>query len=737
MNYTEYNNEMNDVLFEGEDALTNFKNYFCYAEMVKDHVKKIIYVPEDISVATINDHIDAISNILKDGIETDFVHNCKITISWGNNIECDLSIIDYWFNLFMWSMLIKIGTPIEPKHIFWDKELKKKDLKKFIDRFFLTKNNKINFSNFKLNDTICDAISKYGYIEDFSYYLANTINNEDDIRLMNANPEFYDLLHCSMANVPFDEVKDVGMDLTNRAISIIKDSKKYLGYEHSLTNSFRANEAVNPRQYKEVRINIGTKPNNEGGVYPYIIDKSFSTGGVNDPLSYLMESATSRSAQIMSKTNVGDSGDFARLLGINNTDTLLNMNPKYECMTQNFMKFDIKSNKHLYAIKDRYFRFNPRGLEYVIDDSDESLIGKTIYLRSPITCSCKSDTSHICRKCYGELYFTNLDINVGKMAAEILSSQLTQKLLSAKHLVETVINKIIWNDAFKDFFQIDINAIKINPDLQITDLKGYELVIDPEEIFLVNDADYTSSYTEDGEEYISMDNVNYNEYVTKFYIRTPEGYDIEICSTDYDEMYISQELNTIIRKKAYNKDDKIVVPLTNLVDPNGDDNDILFYIKINNNELSKTMNDIINVINKSNITQSKTKEEALQDIVDLCIDGDVSIDAIHLEVILSNQIVSVDNVLKRPNWNEPGTHYRLLTLNQSLTNNPSIIVSLLYQDTNKVLYNPLSFSKKGPSFFDLFYMEQPQIYISDELLVDHTDIKEQNKQVVMATIVKK
>ena len=86
-------------------------------------------------------------------------------------------------------------------------------------------------------------------------------------------------------------------------IEIIKDSEKYLGYEHGLTNSFRASEAVNPKQYKEASLNIGTKPNGSGGIYPYIIDKSFKTGGVNDRLSYFIESSAARLAQILSKTN--------------------------------------------------------------------------------------------------------------------------------------------------------------------------------------------------------------------------------------------------------------------------------------------------------------------------------------------------------------------------------------------------------------------------------------------------
>jgi hypothetical protein len=727
--------ETQNNIEEQENYLVNFKNYYCYADMVRDKVKKVIYVPGDITFETISDHIDGITAILKDGVETEFVHTCTITISWGGDIECDLSIVDYWYNLFMWTLLIKIGMEIKPKHIFWNPELKRKDIKNFVDKFFLMKENRIAWSNSVLNDNICNAMSNFGLIESFSYYLANTINNEDDIALMKACPEFAELSHCSMVGVPFEDVKDEGMKITNRAIDIIKDSKKYIGYEHGLTNSFKASEAINPRQYKEVRFNIGTKPNNEGGVYPYVIDKSFSSGGVNDPLSYFIESSTGRSAQIMSKTNVGDSGSFARLLGLNNIDTLLNFDASYECMTQNYVEFNIKSAKHLSMIKDRYYRENIRGIERVIDaDNDSHLIGRKIYLRSPMTCQCNSDNNHICHKCYGDLYYTNIDINAGKMAAEILSSQLTQKLLSAKHLLEVKIAKIIWCEAFYTFFQIDINAIVLHRDLIDANLKGYEIIIDPEDVVLVDNGDYSISYDGDDEEFIPEDN-NYSEYIEKFVIHTPNDEYVEISSEGYDNLYLSTDFNDLIRKKAYNKDDKIVVPMS-AVAGSDDEELILFYIKVNNNELSKTMNDIINVINKAKVLSTKTKDEALQDIVDMCIEGGLSIDSVHIETLLSNQIVDPNNIIKKVNWSSPNAAYRLITLNQSLTNNPSIVISLLYQDIQKVLYNPLSFSKRGSSFFDLFYMEKPQNYISDELLIDDPDIREEEKAVKMVRIVK-
>lgn len=705
--------------------LENYKNYLMYADMVKNHEKKIVYVPKEITRDTIDDHITAITNILKDGIETEYVHNTKITISWGGDLECDLSIIDYWFNLFMWSMVLKTNTPIEPKHIFWQKDLKRYNLKEYVDNFIITKENRISIDSRELNSIICDALYKFSEIEQFSYYLANTINNEDDIALMEANPEFYDLLHCSLQGVPFDDVKEAGMNITNRAIDIIKNSKKYIGYDHGLTNSFRANEAINPRQFKEASLNIGTKPNGMGTVYPYIIDKSFKTGGVNDPLSYFIESSTARAAQIMSKTNVGDSGNFARLLGLNNTDTILNLNRAYECMSRHFMKYEIKTSKHLSMIKNRYYRFNPLGMEYLVDDKDTSLIGKTIYMRSPMTCASNSAGKGICKKCYGDLYYTNLNINVGKLAAEILTSILTQILLSAKHLFETKIIKIQWNEEFSDFFDIDINSIKLSDGIcDDAMLKKYTLIIDPEDVILDDDEE-EQSYSDDEDAININDTISYNEYITKFIIRTPVGEEIEFGSQDQDPLYISNELNRIIRKKASNANGKVNIPLSALGD------DILFFIKINNNEISKTMNDIIKLINNAQSIEGKTKDEVLQTLVDLVIEGGLNIDSVHLEVILSNQIVSAESIIKKPNWNDPYVQYRMLTLNQALTNNPSVVVSLLYKDLGRTLYNPLTFTKNAPSFFDLFFCEQPQNYISDELLTDDSGIETPDKKLVV------
>ena len=63
---------------------------------------------------------------------------------------------------------------------------------------------------------------------------------------------------------------------------------------------------------------------------------------------------------------------------------------------------------------------------------------------------------------------------------------------------------------------------------------------------------------------------------------------------------------------------------------------------------------------------------------------------------------------------------------------------MLYKDLGKVLYNPLTYNKKAPSFYDLFFMEAPQNYMDDDLIVEKVDsIRDPEKKLQMFTLVDK
>ena len=685
--------------------LTNYKNYGPYEEFVQ--TGSYVVNVNDITLMNWDSYFDGILNILRDGIETDFVHNTFISVDFGENKVIELSITDYFFNVIMWYLIIRAGQKIEAKHLFFNKSITRGNIKAYIDEFFIDVNRK-NFDNIELNNIIDDTLARFAYINEFAFYLANTINLEDDIKLMNACPEYNDIMHADLSNVAIEDVKSVGMELTNKAINFMKNSKQYIGYDHCLADSWRANEGINAKQYKEFAINIGSKPNGQGGVYPAIINKSFLSGGVDDYMSYFIESSTGRTAQIMSKTNVGDSGHFARLLGLNNTDVRLHHDPNHICNTKNFQVVTIKNETLFRMYRNRYYRLHPMGVEYKIGPNDKHLIGQTIYVRSPMTCASASRGEGVCYRCYGDLAYANRDINIGKMAAEEISSKLTQILLSAKHLLETKVKKLEWSEHFFDYCEINGNMIKLLPD---TNFKGYYLIIDPDSIELENEDDYRRSDYEDGsdDEIVSE---SYNEYVTEFEIEDSEGYTYTINTRGMDKLYISMDLNEIIRKKGEPRNNKIAIPLGN-----NDYSDIaLFFIVIHNNELSKTMDELMDILDKNSVTQSMDRNQLLQAFIETIDKGGLNVSGVHCEVILSNQIRSIDDILEKPQWEYENEPYEILTLNKALTNNPSVVVSLLYQRLSKLLYNPLTFRKHAPSFMDLFFMEKPQEYLNSAVI---------------------
>ena len=680
------------------------ENYGIYAPLAEG--KPISINTVDITRDNLEDHYNWMLNVFKDGIYDEDLHPVKFTVTFANGHTVRLTMFDYFLNLIMWYNIVMSGQQILGRHLFFADEITKNTIKDYIDRFLIEENRK-KISNVILNNIIDDSITKFHDIDLFAMYLSNTLCLEDSLALMKASEEFRECLHVDVSNVPLEDVKAVGMKAARRSIEIIKDAKSILGYDHCLADAFRARQGINEKQYKEFQNNIGTKPDGRGSVFPTAINKSFINGGVSEPIDYFIESSTGRTAQIIKLKNVGTSGSFARNLGLNNMDSKLHDDPNYDCRSDNFVRITIKDKKYLKVFHNRYYRMSPDGLEHQVNfRRDTHLIGQTIYLRSPITCASSASGKGVCYKCYGDLAYTLFDvekgfgINIGRIASEILSSSLTQRLLSAKHLLESSITKVTWCDAFNEFFEITDNIIKIAPEL---DYRDFRILIDPDSIELENDEDADLSDSDDA------DPGMYNEYITEFdVLRVSTGEVFHIFNDKSEKLFLTNEINGIIRKKGDPEDGKISISFNELKEA------YLFIIQIENDELAKVLNKLLAILNKKDTTQSYPSiSDLYQDLVDTAIEGGLDVSGSHLEIILMNQIRDSEDMFEKPKWWEHNPGYNIITLNEALTNNPSVIVSMSYQKIKRMFYNPLTFKKNKASYMDLFFMERPQRVIND------------------------
>jgi hypothetical protein len=111
-------------------------------------------------------------------------------------------------------------------------------------------------------------------------------------------------MHLDITGIPMEDIKEYGMKATKKQIDYITRTDE----DHCQKYPFMAGEGTNIKQYKEVSVNIGTKPNGQGGVFQHPIANSFINGGLQSVEDIVIDSSIGRIAQILTKQNVGQSG---------------------------------------------------------------------------------------------------------------------------------------------------------------------------------------------------------------------------------------------------------------------------------------------------------------------------------------------------------------------------------------------------------------------------------------------
>lgn len=692
-----------------DNPLTNLDAYGPYRAIAEGD--KLTIDAQQINQTNWLEHYESILNIMKDGIYSDYVQSYMIHVVFGEEGWVDLSIPDYYNNLMMWRLIINLNEIIHPYHVVFDPEIRARHIKSYIDEFVIDVN-RFTHSNRILSNDIADSLHYFHNVDIFANYLANTLNLEDSATLMTLDKAFYDSLHRSYKTLQVDQVNDAIMKDAQTSIECIRNAKDKLGHDHCLVDVWRTNEGLNQKQYAEVTNGIGVKPDGRGGIFSEIVDASFIGGGLTNPVDYFIESSTSRIAQIEKHKNVSKSGVLARIMSINNTDTQLYPDDSFDCCAKNLIPVEIKTPDHLKHLNMRYYRLFPNGQEKCINyKTDQFLIGKTILLRSPITCASHAKGHGVCRKCYGNLAYSVHDytggfgINIGCIASELVTSKQTQKQLSAKHILKASIDKIEWSFGFYILFEMENTVVRLSSDLE--NPKDYVIYIDQDAI--ESDSEYEGSGDSDdetGEEKVSYsDN---DEYIIEFdVLKKSTGETYHITTNGGEKLFITNEFAAIIRNRALPTDDKIAIPLSAVKE------NPLFTIKVRNNEISKVLIKLKNLFNRSIEVRGKTVSELLQEIIDTDIEGDMGVSSVHYEVMLSNQVRDPDDVLSRPDWGTINPPYRILTLDEALTKNPSVTDSLSYQKITKSLYNPLTYQKSAPSYMDYYFAETPMKLIKD------------------------
>ena len=161
----------------------------------------------------------------------------------------------------------------------------------------------------------------------------------------------------------------------------------------------------------------------------------------------------------MNKKVMGKAGYFGKILALLSR-TLSMSTEVYDCHTKHLVAYDIKSAKHLKKLNDKFFKLNEDDPDFTLLKSKKhkDLIGKRIFVRSAATCALGDK---VCPFCVGGTAIINFDIadGIGAFESEEIAKEIEQRVLSAKHLLTTLSEKILFNDNFFINFDLSFKSI--------------------------------------------------------------------------------------------------------------------------------------------------------------------------------------------------------------------------------------------------------------------------------------
>ena len=575
------------------------------------------------------------------------------------------------------------------------------DITNYINEKIIAVLRDYGIKNIHINRAVSKVLHNLRRISaDFSDIMNINLTLETFLELYNKYPRIKEIMETSFPpEMQPNEIEETMNKLMKEEIDIIKKDEN-----NALAVMLRSKTGIKHKQLAEFTIAMSMKPDLSGVTIPIPINTSTLIGGLNKPSYHYIDAIGARKSLIMNKKVMGTAGYFGKIV-LELARTLSLSKVESDCGTKHLLQITIDNDKMLEKYNNRYYKLNENDDDLLLIDyeKDKHLIGKTIYLRSPITCACHNQ-NEVCHKCFGRTSLLNFDIasGVSGFQVEEVTKVVNQMILSTKHLLTTISEKIEFCDMFYKFFTLtagEVSPILVNNN--ISDLDDWAIWIDPNDIQKSDDLD---------------DDSFYNTYINgKFYIYNLKTKEYkEIFSKDEREMYLTEECLELKKKgKGFIKFKDM------------DETTALFELVIMNNELTKPLYELINLINK-NKNDHITYHQMAQKFTDLLIQAGIKAMALSGEIIINRLLrKNPDEDFSRPDFSKKDIgDYQIYTVLKALEYNRSALIGLSSQNIKRQLISDdIVFKKDGTSYIDgLFKVDVP----TDRLQKIHEIVSDPN-----------
>ena len=468
-----------------------------------------------------------------------------------------------------------------------------------------------------------------------------------------ADPEIAALLNWT---APEGELGDIEKAADAAGAEMIARLKSMPGEFGRL---LRSGAAVNKDQLRQAIVNIGVKPGlMDGELMPEPIDTSFVRGmrGVED---FYICAVGSRKALTTNYKQVKTSGYLSRKLVLLVANHVID--PTLEdCGTGHGITAVVQNDDHAKRLVGRYVSTIQNSDWHLSTETEMlSLVGTEITFRSPITCAGEHG---ICHKCYGELARANSAIHAGIYGVLVISEQITQRLLSSKHLLKARPTKIHWPEEMQEHFSVERAAILAESSVDKVYVKADDIEIDEDEERQTTSIFYYKIAGKHGR--------------TKVTTPVPIYLDEDAWdSTEADDGEIS------------------ITPVQEAA---------VFHVPVANTDLTEALHSIFNLIEREEVT---SYHEAYAKLLDSLHRSELRTPSVHAEIILRAMVRSADDLMARPDFSEGPDEptYTVLKLTPAILNSPSVTNSLAFERVKAQLTSTEILRKNTPGVLDALF----------------------------------
>ncbi|MCM1232600.1 MAG: hypothetical protein NC489_20945, partial [Ruminococcus flavefaciens] len=622
----------------------------------------------------------------------------KFRVSESQEEPYQLPLFKFLVNYTMLLIPVECGVdltgwhPWEPDH--WTADGWAKQIDKYIEMCQSVANMR----------KICECIEMVKYLMNLWCVRAGdrqglSISNNDFIEVMKRDPEALKSITCTFP-IPDDisptDLEKLTMDRTHQLLKTIGDQIDLP------ISAYARNNLFNPAQFREYAVHLCFKPDLSGNTIPYTYPTNVMMG-LSDIRAFAIDAHGGRKAEI-TKLNVSDAGTLERALMMMMAP-VKHVDINYECDSQHFRTRYVSSKKDLAKLEGRVALVpGEKDKYFIIDPDDTSLIGQTLKMKSPITCTHpRRKEGYICAACYGmRMARLNCDVHIGRLAAAESADEMEQKLLSAKHALKTDTVRVEFDDTFYRYFTLGNGTISLSHEMieasyaerRDSDFNHLYLEFYP----------HTMGKHQDGEsrhfDRSFQDIVIYDDR---------DESRITISEINGAPLYLSPEFNNECFLPATHykgAKDAVRIPFGDIADAGEPTVDVLFEFSYRNKEIAGPLMKLESIMfNRTTINSFGTYDKCLDELSPLFLAGGIYIPDYQTELLVSQMITTPDGGMV--DWNDPHPEYVFNSINKSIQNNPSALTSVLYRESGAQIAGAYrTYDKSGTSAYDRFIMER-------------------------------